>query len=164
MVRIPPHSTESIRALEKCYEALGKDAPDADVLAHLGWGTLRLEMARMAMKARRVLELDAPIAGHSYKGEDYSALADFMAAVGGDPAEEVCAGEVSAQLDQAINKLTPRQAQVVRTHIINEQTLAQTGRLLKISRERARRLEIEGIRALRTSLSRLKGFKGEVFS
>jgi RNA polymerase primary sigma factor len=100
--------------------------------------------------------------------EEESTLADLIAdAAARAPSDEAEEGVLADMLDEALKRhLTPREAQVLRMRFGLDdgqvRTLGEVGDELEISRERARQIEAEAIRKLRTTVPFMKQFRDYV--
>lgn len=153
LVRVPSHCYESIPKLVAAYEALGQGASKEELCAYLRWTPAKLEGIFSARRANMVASLDAPITNNSTKGDKDTELIDFQAMVGGDPFETVAQTITGETLSRLMERLSPRQAQVIRERFLDnsEDTLVTIGKRIGLSRERVRQLEREALRLLQTS-------------
>jgi RNA polymerase sigma factor (sigma-70 family) len=158
-VRKPVHVSEQMGRLARTAHRLEQSlerAPTAEELAH----ALERSVAQVCtMQAQQTpaLSLDAPLAD----GE--SQLGDFMAdETTLPPSEAVLRVERAAQLEQALQALTPREQGILRARFGlddgEEHTLEELGRGLQLSRERVRQIEAQALAKLRhpSRLARLR--------
>jgi RNA polymerase primary sigma factor len=158
-VRTPVHVSEQVgrlaRTAHRLEQALER-APTAEELAH----DLARSVAQVhTLQAQQtpVLSLDAPRAdGQSHLGDvmpDETTL---------PPSEAALIAERAAQLEQALQALTPREQGILRARFGldggEEHTLEELGRGLQLSRERVRQIEAQALAKLRhpTRLARLR--------
>jgi RNA polymerase primary sigma factor len=155
-IRLPVHVVEQ---LTKLYNAardlerdLGRQPTPAEIGEQLGISGERVEEAFRA--ARVPISLETSIGD-----EGDSTLADLVADdLGQGPAEQAEDSVFGQSLDRSLSeRLTPREAAVLRLRYgladNHERTLAEVGKELGISRERARQLEAEAMRKLRRDTS-----------
>ena len=161
-IRLPVHVIEQ---LTKLYNAarglesqLGRPPTPAEIGEAVGTDADKVQEAFRAAKVP--ISLETPI------GEDEgSTLADLVADVAGrSPSDEAEEGVLAQAVDQSLRaNLTPREVEVMRLRYGlsdgQERTLAEVGRALGMSRERARQIEAEAIRKLRRAGSFRAEFK-----
>jgi RNA polymerase primary sigma factor len=160
-VRKPVHVSEQMGRLTRTAHRLEQSlerAPTTEELAH----ALARSVAQVrTMQAQQtpVLSLDAPLAD----GE--SQLGDFMADETTPlPSEAACIAERTAQIEQCLQALTPREQAIVRARFGlddgEEHTLEELGRGLQLSRERVRQIEARALAKLRhpARLPQLRGW------
>ena len=161
-IRLPVHIIEQLTRLyntaRDLHQELGREPTAAEIGERLG---IDPERVREAFRAAKVpISLETPIGE-----EEESTLADLIADAGARaPSEEAEEGVLADMLDQALNQhLTPREAQVLRMRFGLEdgqvRTLGEVGDQLDISRERARQIEAEAIRKLRTTVPFMNQFR-----
>lgn len=110
---------------------------------------------REARHALSMAHLDAPLGDT----DDSLSLGDILAApedVEGGVAEDEERRVLKAVMARALAALPPRLADILRRRT-DGQTLEEVGDLYGVSRERIRQLEVEGKRALRRTIGRLRG-------
>ena len=156
-IRIPVHMIETLNKLNRAMQTLTRDLgrePTPQELAERA--DLPMAVVRKARKiAQTVVSLDAPI-GDS----DESQFGDFIedrAAV--NPAEATVAFDLRRQTESVLEKLSPKEREVIRMRFgLNdgaEPTLAELGEKFSLTRERIRQIEAAALRKLRDpSLSR----------
>ena len=154
-IRLPGHVFELLSKLyntaRELQSELGRPPAMEEIAARLGVDVARVRDAFHA--ARLPISLEKPI------GEDLTAtLGDLVADVAGQPPEEAAEEAVLAsRIDRALDQhLTPREAELVRLRFGLdrgglERTLAEVGKALGMSRERARQLEAQAMEKLRQS-------------
>jgi RNA polymerase primary sigma factor len=155
-IRLPVHVVEQLTKLynvaRELERDLGRQPTPTEIGAELGITGERVEEAFRA--ARVPISLETSIGD-----EGDSTLADLVADdVGRGPAEEAEETVFGQSLDRSLaERLTPREADVLRLRYgladNHERTLAEVGKELGISRERARQLEAEAMRKLRRDVS-----------
>ena len=141
-IRVPVHTAEKMRKLNAERAAFFQDRgrqPTVEELAE------KLDMA--SNKVHQLMELmpefcslDAP-AGEDSEGSLGQSLMDPAP----DPQQEMIRRELKETLDHLLDDLTERQQQILKLHFGMEdgvcRTLEEIGRLLGISKERARQIE-----------------------
>jgi len=164
-IRLPVHIIEQLTRLyntaRELHQELGREPTPVEIGDRLG---IEPEKVREAFRAAKVpISLETPVGE-----EEESTLADLIAdAAARAPSEEAEEGVLSDMLDEALRRhLTPREAQVLRMRFGLEdgqvRTLGEVGEELEISRERARQIESEAIRKLRTAVPFMKQFRDYV--
>lgn len=155
-IRLPVHVVEQLTKLynvaRELERDLGRQPTPAEIGAELGITGERVEEAFRA--ARIPISLETSIGS-----EGDSTIADLIADdIGQAPAEEAEQTVFGQALDRSLaERLTRREADVLRLRYgltdNRERTLAEVGKELGISRERARQLEAEAMRKLRRDIS-----------
>jgi RNA polymerase primary sigma factor len=155
-IRLPVHVVEQLTKLynvaRDLERELGRQPTPAEIGAQLGITGERVEEAFRA--ARVPISLETSIGD-----EGDSTLADMVAdEFGRGPAEEAEEIVFGQALGRSLaERLTPREAEVLRLRYglsdNRDRTLAEVGKELGISRERARQLEAEAMRKLRRDVS-----------
>lgn len=164
-IRLPVHIIEQLTRLyntaRELHQEFGREPTPVEIGERLG---LEPEKVREAFRAAKVpISLETPVGE-----EEESTLADLIAdAAARAPAEEAEEEVLAQMLDEALRQhLTPREAQVLRMRFGLEdgqvRTLGEVGDELDISRERARQIESEAIRKLRTAVPFMKRFRDYV--
>jgi RNA polymerase sigma factor (sigma-70 family) len=150
-IRVPSAKHEDIHKLLKAYEALGQEASTQELCSYLRWTPLRLEATLDARKVGRIASLDAPITTSSTKGDKDTELIEFFAATGNDPFELVASGAQNAALESLIDQLPPKQATIIRERYLNndDPTLLDVGRIVGLTRERVRQIEVMALKNLK---------------
>jgi RNA polymerase sigma factor (sigma-70 family) len=149
-VRTPVHVHEQVGRLTRAAHRLEQSlerAPTAEELAH----ALERSVAQVhTMQAQHtpVLSLDAPLAqGESRLGD---VMADEMTP---PPSEAAFIAERTAQIEQCLQALTPREQAIVRARFGLDdgetRTLEELGQGLQLSRERVRQIEARALEKLR---------------
>jgi len=155
-IRLPVHVVEQLTKLynvaRELERDLGRQPTPAEIGEQMGIPGERVEEAFRA--ARVPISLETSIGD-----EGDSTLADLVADdLGRGPAEEAEETVFGQALDRSLaERLTQREADVLRLRYgladNHERTLAEVGKELGISRERARQLEAEAMRKLRRDVS-----------
>ena len=155
-IRLPVHVVEQLTKLynvaRDLERELGRQPTPAEIGEQLGISGERVEEAFRA--ARVPISLETSIGD-----EGDSTLADLVADdLGPGPAEQAEDSVFGQALDRSLaERLTPREAAVLRLRFgladNHERTLAEVGKELGISRERARQLEAEAMRKLRRDIT-----------
>lgn len=164
-IRIPVHMIETINKIKKesriYLQETGKDAP-AEILAE------RLNMEVEKVKA--ILEMNQePISLETPVGsEEDSELGDFVEdQKTTSPYEATNISILREELNEVLNTLNPREAQVLRHRYglddSSPKTLEEVGKLFNVTRERIRQIEVKALRKLRhpNRRKRLEDFKTE---
>jgi len=155
-IRLPVHVVEQLTKLyniaRDLERDLGRQPTPAEIGEKMGISGERVEEAFRA--ARVPISLETSIGD-----EGDSTLADLVADdLGRGPAEEAEETVFGQALDRSLaERLTQREADVLRLRYgladNHERTLAEVGKELGISRDRARQLEAEAMRKLRRDIT-----------
>lgn len=155
-IRLPVHVVEQLTKLynvaRELERELGRQPTPAEIGEQLGISGERVAEAFAAARVPISLET-------SISDEGDSTLADLVADdLGRGPAEEAEETVFGQALEQSLSeRLTPRETEVLRLRYgladNRERTLAEVGKELGISRERARQLEAEAMRKLRRDVT-----------
>ncbi len=118
---------------------------DREVLAEAsGVDAERLETMTQSFQC---VSIDAPLGA-----DDDRTLEELLASDSDDPEREAAAGDLSAQLELALNQLPAREADILRLRFgtVDSQplTLEEVGRRYGVSRERIRQLEARALKQL----------------
>jgi len=150
-IRIPVHVTETatkvLHARRKLYQREGREPRPGEIAAHCGVPIARVE--QILSMVQQPTSLDAPV------GEDGDAtLGDLIEAT--DVIDPQVAAEASALrrvLAEALAELTPREQHILRKRFgidgAADQTLAEIGEELGVTRERIRQIEAKALKKLR---------------
>lgn len=85
--------------------------------------------------------------------QEFDSLPDWMTA---DPISHEDLADVQCLIQEAIESLTKREALVIRMRFWDELTLEGCAKILGVTQERARQIELKAIRKLRSPSIRLK--------
>jgi RNA polymerase primary sigma factor len=137
------------RVQMRLTQELGRD-PSMDELA-IGMETTPDKVENLLEIARRPVSLETPI-----DDEGDSTFGDFVEDVNSPaPAEEVATNLLHEQLKGALDRLPPREAQILRLRYGLEDgriyTLEEVGQAIGVTRERVRQLEAQALNRLRQS-------------
>ncbi|MCI0579585.1 MAG: sigma-70 family RNA polymerase sigma factor [Chloroflexi bacterium] len=152
-VRIPIHWMEHIGRLHQATQELaqreGREPTIEEIADHV---TMPAEQVRALLLANcQPAHLDQP----SKAGSDDN-LGEFIEDLDApEPAEVVAGSMLIEEIDQALEKLGPREAQILRLRYGLQDgephTLEEVGEMFGISRERIRQVEKEALKKLRRS-------------
>lgn len=151
-IRIPSHMHSRISKLYRIVQELeqkhGRPPKTEEIAAEL-----EMEPARV----RQLLRSSAqPMSLEQRVGDEKdSELADFIADADAPQPQEVVSDKMlSAEMEMLLDKLTPREARILRLRYgLNDakpRTLKEVGRLFGLSRERIRQLERSALHKLRS--------------
>lgn len=152
-IRVPVHMGDQLNRLRRVQmrltQELGRD-PSMDELA-VGMETTPDKIENLMEIARRPVSLETPI-----DEEGDSTFGDFVEDVNSPaPAEEVATNLLHEQLNMALDRLPPREAQILRLryglHNGRVYTLEEVGQEIGVTRERVRQLEAQALNRLRQS-------------
>ncbi len=150
-IRIPVHMVETIHKVSKTQRQLLQDLgrePSAEEIAE--------ELNMSPDKVREIMKIaQDPVSLETPIGEEEdSHLGDFIPDDDSPaPADAAFNTMLREQLNEVLNTLTPREAQVLRLRFGLEdgrtRTLEEVGRVFNITRERIRQIEAKALRKLR---------------
>ena len=152
-IRVPVHMGDQLNRMRRVQmrltQELGRD-PSMDELA-VGMETTPDKVENLLEIARRPVSLETPI-----DEEGDSTFGDFVEDVNSPaPAEEVATNLLHEQLKGALDRLPPREAQILRLRYGLEDgrvyTLEEVGQAIGVTRERVRQLEAQALNRLRQS-------------
>ncbi len=152
-IRVPVHMGDQLNRMRRVQlqltQELGRE-PSIDELA-LGMETTPDKIEDLMEISRRPVSLETPI-----DEEGDSTFGDFVEDVSSPaPAEEVATHLLQQQLSEALNRLPPREAQILRLRYGLEDgrvyTLEEVGQTIGVTRERVRQLEAQALNRLRQS-------------
>jgi RNA polymerase primary sigma factor len=160
-IRLPVHMVDKIskmnRAARRLQELLGREPSDEELADDLGIKPARVAMMRMA--ATRPTSLDAPV-GDADNGTFAEVVRDENA---DDPFEELQAKGVTGMLKDLVTNLTNREANILRARYGLDggrmKTLEEIGAEWGITRERARQVQNNALRKLRSMIEKLEKSK-----
>ena len=152
-IRVPVHMGDQLNRMRRVQlqliQELGRE-PNIEELA-LGMETTPDKVENLLEIARRPVSLETPI-----DDEGDSTFGDFVEDVNSPaPAEEVATYLLHEQLQQALDRLPAREAQILRLRYGLEDgrvyTLEEVGQTIGVTRERVRQLEAQALNRLRQS-------------
>jgi RNA polymerase primary sigma factor len=152
-IRLPVHMSDSVgqvkRASEQLSQSLGRQPNVAEIAGALDLPTERI--ARVLEAARYPISLETPV------GEEGDhTLGDFVEdSFQSSPAEAATQQLMRSDLARALDQLSERERRILnlRYGFLDGQhrTLEEVGREMGMTRERARQIEAEALRRLRSS-------------
>ncbi|MAS34672.1 MAG: RNA polymerase subunit sigma [Anaerolineaceae bacterium] len=157
-IRVPVHMGDQLNRMRRIQlqmtQELGRE-PSIDELAH-GMETTPDKIEDLMEISRRPVSLETPI-----DEEGDSTFGDFVEDANSPaPAEEVATHLLQEQLGEALNRLPPREAQILRLRYGLEDgrvyTLEEVGQTIGVTRERVRQLEAQALNRLRQSSAHVK--------
>src|SRR5579885_1986378 len=161
-IRVPVHMVETINNLRKTTRRLSQELgrrPNMEELA----GALKVTIGKVkeVLAANRLpLSLDTP-----YGEDEDNSLAELVEDENSTPPEVSTETQLmSRDIRGVLSTLTPREREILVLRFgLNDgqqRTLEQVGRLVGLTRERTRQIELKALRALRQSnvTSRLKDY------
>jgi len=152
-IRVPVHMGDQLNRMRRVQlqliQELGRE-PNIEELA-IGMETTPDKVENLLEIARRPVSLETPI-----DDEGDSTFGDFVEDVNSPaPAEEVATYLLHEQLQQALDRLPAREAQILRLRYGLEDgrvyTLEEVGQTIGVTRERVRQLEAQALNRLRQS-------------
>lgn len=147
MIRIPDYLFRAVRRMSE-IRALGEDEPMDEGAVMEATGLAAERLLEVEKEVNEIVSLDRPVGG-----EDDELLSERMADESGlSPEHEALRLLFREELDGLLNGLPARQAMAVRLHYGIEDgcpyNLSDVGRIMEVSRERARQLVNEGMEHL----------------
>ena len=152
-IRVPVHMGDQLNRMRRVQlqllQELGRE-PKIDELAH-GMDTTPDKVENLLEISRRPVSLETPI-----DDEGDSTFGDFVEDSNSPaPSEEVATHLLHVQLQQALDKLPAREAQILRLRYGladgRVYTLEEVGQTIGVTRERVRQLEAQALNRLRQS-------------
>ncbi len=152
-IRVPVHMGDQLNRMRRVQlqllQELGRE-PKIDELA-LGMETTPDKVENLLEISRRPVSLETPI-----DDEGDSTFGDFVEDINSPaPSDEVATHLLHVQLQQALDKLPPREAQILRLRYGladgRVYTLEEVGQTIGVTRERVRQLEAQALNRLRQS-------------
>ena len=143
MIRVPLHTAERIRKVESARNALRQEQEREPTLEEIAEksGIPPEKVASLLDMTPEVCSLDVPT-GEGEDGTLGSLLEDAQAQ---QPYEELVRKELEQTMDRLLGMLNPRQQRILRLHFGMEDgvcySLEEIGKMLGISKERARQIE-----------------------
>ncbi len=157
-IRVPVHMGDQLNRMRRIQlqltQELGRDPSIAELAS--GMETTPDKVEDLMEISRRPVSLEAPI-----DEEGDSTFGDFVEDVNSPaPADEVASLLLHEQLDEALERLPDREAQILRLRYGLEDgrvyTLEEVGQTIGVTRERVRQLEAQALNRLRQSSARVK--------
>jgi RNA polymerase primary sigma factor len=152
-IRVPVHMGDQLNRMRRVQlnliQELGRE-PSIEELA-VGMETTPDKIENLLEIARHPVSLETPI-----DEEGDSTFGDFVEDVNSPaPTEEVATHLLHEQLQTALNRLPPREAQILKLRYGLEDgrvyTLEEVGQTIGVTRERVRQLEAQALNRLRQS-------------
>lgn len=152
-IRVPVHMGDQLNRMRRVQlqllQELGRE-PKIEELA-TGMETTPDKVENLLEISRRPVSLETPI-----DDEGDSTFGDFVEDVNSPaPSDEVATHLLHEQLQQALDKLPPREAQILRLRYGladgRVYTLEEVGQTIGVTRERVRQLEAQALNRLRQS-------------
>ncbi|MBQ4348748.1 MAG: RNA polymerase sigma factor RpoD [Clostridia bacterium] len=150
-IRIPVHMVETINKVKKASNMLlhrdGKEPTPEDIAKELG---LSVDKVREILRiSQEPVSLETPIGE-----EEDSHLGDFIPDEDAlSPADAAAMTFLKTKVNEVLETLTPREAEVLRLRFgLGEgtpQTLEEVGKAFNVTRERIRQIEAKALRKLR---------------
>ncbi|MGC8666739.1 MAG: sigma-70 family RNA polymerase sigma factor [Chthonomonadales bacterium] len=150
-IRLPAHVVDTLsrvsRVREDLFHRLGRPPTRAELAEAAGISEKKL--MQLFRSAAQPLSLETPVGP-----EGSGRLGDFLpAGEESSPSDRAFRYMVREELEHALNTLTPREKEVIILRYglggDEPQTLEETGRRLRITRERARQIEVKAMEKLR---------------
>jgi len=161
-VRIPVHMTETLQKLARLSREFVKEKgrkPTVEEIAQRT-GLSALRVSEILQTTQEAVSLEAPVGD---KGE--SSLSEFLQDKDvPSPPDTVIHSSLKRQIEQALQSLTEREAEVIRMRFglghAGDHTLEEVGEHLQVTRERVRQIENKALRKLQSPElnSKLKGY------
>ncbi len=150
-IRIPVHMVETINKVKKTSNMLlhrdGKDPSPEDIAAEIG---MSVDKVRDILRiSQEPVSLETPIGE-----EEDSHLGDFIPDEDAlSPADAAAMTFLRSKVNEVLETLTPREAEVLRLRFGlrdgTPQTLEEVGKEFNVTRERIRQIEAKALRKLR---------------
>jgi len=156
-IRVPVHMGDQLNRMRRIQlqltQELGRE-PSIEELAQ-GMETTPDKVENLMEIARRPISLETPI-----DDEGDSTFGDFVEDVNSPaPTEEVATNMLQEHLKKSLDRLPPREAQILRLRYGLEDgrvyTLEEVGQAIGVTRERVRQLEAQALNRLRQSSAHL---------
>lgn len=150
VVRLPVHVSESKwkvkKAVAELNQSLGRKPTPSEIAIKTGFDLDKVNMLLNAEKA--TLSLDA-----SFTEDGETTLCDFLPDERSlDPIEAADFELLSLRVESALKRLKPQESDVLKLRFgikSDRKTLVETGRILGLSRERVRQIELRAMKKLR---------------
>jgi RNA polymerase primary sigma factor len=152
-IRVPVHMTETLQKLGHLRQMFIKDKGREPTVEELAarTGLPARKIADILQTTQETVSIETPI---GERGE--SSLSDFLQDRDvPSPADTVIHSSLRRQIDEALNTLTEREAEVIRLRFGlgqgRDHTLEEVGARLQVTRERVRQIEGKALRKLQSS-------------
>lgn len=155
-IRLPVHIVKEIntylRAHYKLSQTMDTEPTSEDVAKYLDCAVEDVE--KMLSLNERVISVNVPVAG----GSERSLLDTVPASHNSDPEIQLQTGDIQFHLDTWLKTLNQKQRAVVEyrfgLHGNDVYTLEEVGKLIGVTRERVRQIQLEALKRLRKHLER----------
>ncbi|MBE6959486.1 MAG: RNA polymerase sigma factor RpoD/SigA [Ruminococcaceae bacterium] len=150
LIRVPAHTAERIRKVNAARETLLKKNGEEPTVEQLSaYCNIPEQKVRQLLQLDpQLISIDAPV-GSEEEGTLAELLEDIQSP---QPYEELIREELNHTMDTLLSMLTDRQQQVLRLHFGMADgvchSLDEIGKLLEISKERARQIEQQAMEKL----------------
>jgi RNA polymerase primary sigma factor len=161
-VRIPVHMTETLQKLARLSQSFIKEKgrePSVEEIAQRT-GLSPQKVAEIIQTTQETVSIETPV---GERGE--SSLSEFLQDRDiPSPPDTVIHSSLRRQIEQALQSLTDREAEVIRLRFglgqSGDHTLEEVGEHLRVTRERVRQIEAKALRKLQSPElnGKLKGF------
>jgi RNA polymerase primary sigma factor len=149
-IRIPVHMSETLQRLAKITQAFARKngrGPTLDETAKMA-GLSTTKIREIMQNTKETVSIETPVGEN---GE--SALGHLIEETGTpSPPDTVIHNSLREQIEQALTKLSDREAEVIRLRFglddRGDQTLEEVGSRLQVTRERIRQIELNALRKL----------------
>lgn len=156
-IRLPVHLTERLSQIRKVTRELAHELgrlPSRQEIAEAVQLPLN-DLETILRQSRQCTSLDAPVSGEDGK----SFLGELIADPNGNEPMDIMENAMQReQLDAWLEHLTPQERQVLYLRFGlgdgERHTLAEIGRMMEVSRERVRQVEVKALRKLRNLTKR----------
>ncbi len=152
-VRIPVHMTETLQRLTRLTQEFikdrGRDPSVEEVARRIGLAPRKLE--EIIQTTQETVSLEAPVGGDAESSfGEFLEDKDIPA-----PLDTVIHSSLKKQIEEALQSLTEREAEVIRLRFglgeSGDHTLEEVGEHLRVTRERVRQIETKALRKLQSS-------------
>jgi RNA polymerase primary sigma factor len=149
-IRIPVHMVETINRLKKITQTnvqeRGREPTHEEIARKMGLTVVKVR--EIIKAAQESVSLDAPVGD-----EEDSRLGEFIEdKTSPSPEDAVIHRNLREQIEQALDSLTEREAEVLKLRFGlmdgKEHTLEEVGDVFKVTRERIRQIEAKALRKL----------------
>ncbi len=149
-IRIPVHMVETINRLKKMIQTFvqdrGREPTHEEISKKMGLSVIKVR--EIIKAAQESVSLDAPVGN-----EEDSRLGEFIEDKSSlSPEDAVIHRNLREQIEQALDSLTEREAEVLKLRFGlmdgKEHTLEEVGEVFKVTRERIRQIEAKALRKL----------------